>query len=258
MDNYASLKAKFENCDVIYAGMINENTTAESAASAAGKFDFAFLDLEHGVLNQELARPYLKFCREVGLPIIARVQDCLYHLIAKVVDMGADGVMIPRTETLEQVETAIKSMRFYPRGKKGVGGPGLFRKGEKFEEINDNRFIILQIESPKGVATLDAMLTLYGDEIAGVVVGPCDMANTSGYGIDTHHPKVVEQVQKVAEIAAKHKKSSGIFCENLADVTYYHNIGMQIMWYGNDAPFFKGGEDAMKEQFAKFNAAVGK
>nr|MBQ4318160.1 hypothetical protein [Clostridia bacterium] len=256
MDANKRLKAKFEACEKIYAGMINENTTLESAKACAGKFDFMFVDFEHGNLNQELARPILKDCREADIPIIARVQDCLYHLIAKSVDMGADGVMIPRTETIEQVETAVKSMRFFPRGKKGVGGAGLFRKGEKFEEINDHRYLILQIESPKGVATLDAMLTLYGDEVAGIVIGPCDMANTSGLGIDTHHPKVVEQVHKVIEICNKHNKPSGIFCENLADVTYYYNAGMRILWYGNDAPYFKGGEEAVKAVVASMDAAT--
>jgi len=256
MDANQRLKEKFQSCEKIYAGMINENTTFESAQSAAGKFDFMFVDFEHGNLNQELARPILKICRDVDLPIIARVQDCVYHCISKSIDMGADGVMIPRTETLEQVELAIQSMRFFPRGRKGVGGAGLFRKGEKFEDINDNRYLILQIESPKGVANLDEMLTKYGHEVAGVVIGPNDMANTSGLGIDTHHPKVMEQIHKVIEICNAHNKPSGIFCGGTADVTYYHKAGMRILWNGSDSPFHKGGEAAMKEQRERLDAAT--
>lgn len=252
MDALQKLKEKFRNCDKIYAGMVNELTTAESAASAAGKFDFMFIDFEHGNLCPELGRPILKICRDVDLPTIARVQDCEYHCISKCIDMGADGVMIPRTETLAQVKLAIESIRFYPRGRKGVGGAGLFRKGEKFEEINDNRFLILQIESPLGVATLDTMLTLYGDEVAGCVIGPCDMANTCGCGIDTHAPAVLENANKVIEICKKHGKPAGIFC-GTDDMAYYYNAGMRILWSGSDGPFRSGGEEAMVRQIARFD-----
>jgi len=256
MDANQALKQKFENCEKIYAGMINEKTTLESAKSAAGKFDFMFVDFEHGNLNQELARPILANCREADIPVIARVQDCVYHCISKSLDMGADGVMIPRTETLEQVQTAIQSMRFFPRGKKGIGGAGLFRKGEKFEDINDHRYLILQIESPLGVQNLDTMLTLYGSEVAGIVIGPTDMACMLGRGIDTHHPDVVRQAHKVIEICRKHNKPSGIFCCNLADVAYYYRAGMSILWSGNDGAFHKGGEEAMKAQREKLDAAT--
>lgn len=255
MDNYEKLKAKFASCDKIYAGMINEMTTEESAASAAGIFDFMFIDFEHGNLCPEMGRPYLKMCRDAGLPTIARVQDCEYHCISKCIDMGADGVMIPRTETMDQVKLAIESIRFWPRGRKGVGGSGLFRKGEKFEEINDNRFLILQIESPLGVATLDAMLTVYGQEVAGVVIGPCDMANTCGRGIDTHCPEVLANAHKVIDVCRRHNKPSGIFCGG-SDVRYYYRAGMRILWNGSDAPFRSGGEEAMQAQKARLDEAT--
>ncbi len=249
MDALHRLKEKLKNCEKIYAGMINELTTEASAASCVGKYDFMFIDFEHGNLCPELGRPFFKICREIDLPTIARVQDCEYHCISKCIDMGADGVMIPRTETLEQVKLAIESVRFYPRGRKGVGGAGLFRKGEKFEEINDNRLIILQIESPLGVANLDEMLTRYGEEIAAAVVGPCDMANTCGCGIDIAAPIVLENAQRVVDICRRHGKPAGIFCTP-GNLAYYYNTGMRILWYGNDAAFHLGGEEAMQRQKA--------
>lgn len=255
MDALQRLKRKFQNCEKMYAGMVNENTTAESAASAARYFDFMFIDFEHGNLCPELARPVLKICRDADLPTIARAQDCVYHCISKCLDMGADGVMIPRTETMAQVELAIASMRFHPRGRKGIGGAGLFRKGEKFEEINDNRLLILQIESPLGVATLDAMLTVYGHEVAGVVIGPCDMACMCGHGIDTECEPVKKHAMTVIEICQKHQKPSGIYC-SMNNIGDYHRAGMSILWMLGDGPFHTGGEEAMAAQRKKLDDAT--
>ena len=68
--------------------------------------DFVLFDAEHGVFDTQNVGELLQVCRLMGLPAFIRAQDCEYHLIAKAIDMGADGVMIPRTETLEQLRTA--------------------------------------------------------------------------------------------------------------------------------------------------------
>lgn len=255
MNGLESLKKKMSECTRMYAGMVNENTTLESAQSAVGKFDFMFIDFEHGDLCPELGRPILQICREADLPVIARVQDCEYHCISKCIDLGADGIMVPRTESLSQVKLAIDSMRFFPRGRKGVGGSGLFRKGEKFSEINDNRLLILQIESPLGVATLDAMLTVYGTEVAGVVIGPCDMANMCGFGIDTECRAVYENAFKVIEVCKKHHKPSGIYA-SLNNMGFLLDAGMSIMWLLGDGAFFEGGEAAMQAQKQRMDKAA--
>ena len=255
MDNLQRLKQKMANCDIMYAGMVSAQTTVESAAACVGNFDFMFIDFEHGDLCPEFGRPILKICREADLPVIARVQDCEYHCISKCIDLGADGVMITRTETLAQVRLAIDSCRFFPRGRKGVGGSGLFRKGEKFEEINDNRLLILQIESSLGVDNLNDMLTIYGREVAAIVIGPCDMANTSGHGIDTECRAVYQNVLRVIDICKKHHKPSGIYA-SFKNMGYLIDKGMQIMWMCDDTPFFKGGAAAMAEQKHHFDEAA--
>ena len=238
----------------MYAGMVNENTTAESAASAAlFRLHVHRLRTRQPLPGIRPTNP--KFCRDADLPTIARAQDCEYHCISKCLDMGADGVMIPRTETMSQVKLAIDSMRFHPRGRKGIGGAGLFRKGEKFEEINDNRLLILQIESPLGIATLDAMLTVYGHEVAGVVIGPCDLACMCGYGIDTECEAVKQHAQTVIKICQRHSKPSGIYC-SMGNIGHYYKSGMSILWMLGDGPFHTGGDEAMAAQRERLDKAT--
>lgn len=67
--------------------------------------DFMLFDAEHGRYDAQNLVPMLHMCRMMGLPSIVRIQDAFYHLAAKPLDMGADGIMVPRTETVEPAES---------------------------------------------------------------------------------------------------------------------------------------------------------
>lgn len=196
--------------------------------------DMLVMDLEHGSFYPENIGDFCRTCREVGLPVIARVQDCEYHCISKPLDMGADGVLIPRTESFEQVETAISSMRFYPYGKKGVGGRCLLRPGENVYDFNKNRLLFLQIESKKGTDLLDEMLTKYGDQVAGVIIGPNDMGVSMGTGLDMQAPALIENIERTVEICQKHEKSIGMFMSNDVEAEKWYKKGMNIFWIGTE------------------------
>lgn len=71
------------------------------------ELDYVLFDAEHGLFDTQNVVELLQVCRLMGLPAFVRAQDAEYHLIAKAIDMGADGVMIPRTESLEQLKTVI-------------------------------------------------------------------------------------------------------------------------------------------------------
>ena len=83
------------------------------------ELDYILFDAEHGVFDTQNVVELLQVCRLMGLPAFVRAQDSEYHLIAKAIDMGADGVMLPRTERLEQLRTAVDALLFYPEGRKG-------------------------------------------------------------------------------------------------------------------------------------------
>ncbi|MFR4069653.1 MAG: aldolase/citrate lyase family protein [Oscillospiraceae bacterium] len=91
---------------------------------------FMLFDAEHGRYDAQNLVPMLHMCRMMGLPSIVRIQDAFYHLAAKPLDMGADGIMVPRTETVEQLKAVIDGLCFHPVGRKGNGGNLQFYPGE--------------------------------------------------------------------------------------------------------------------------------
>lgn len=253
MSAIQTLKEKLKKCQKLSSSMLcHVGLTMLPGLYKKSGIDFLVMDLEHGSFNPENIGDFLQASNAVDLPVIVRVQDCEYHCISKPLDMGADGVLIPRTETMEQVETAISSMRFYPLGKKGVGGRGLLRPGEEVYDFNKNRLLFLQIESTLGVNTLDEILTKYGDEVAGLIIGPCDMAVSMGCGLDINAPEMLDNIGRTIDICKKHKKSIGMFMDDETIAERWNEQGMNIFWVGTELTLFSSALDKMCKTIKEF------
>ena len=170
-----------------------------------------------------------------------RVADSEYHLIARAIYMGADGIMLPRTETLEQIQTAISGLRFPQTGKMGCGGHAQFRPGESFADFGKSRHLFIQIESQKGIDNLPKMLETYGDEIAAVIVGPYDMSVMLGTPYQIRSDVMKVAVQNVCDICAQYNKSCGIFCDDAVLAKAYREMGANVLWACTDMNFFMRG-----------------
>lgn len=236
MNAVTKLKEKLKNRDNIYSSMLCYiNSTVLPGLYKASGLDFLVMDLEHGAFSPENIGDFLDVCIREDLPVVARVQDCEYHCISKPLDMGCDGILIPRTETMEQVETAIRSMRIHPLGNKGIGGRAFLRHNEKIDDFNKNRLLFIQIESEQGVCILSDILFKYGDQIAGIIIGPADMSVSMGCGLNTEAESVLEQIIKTVEICQKHQKSVGMFMSNDDTIPRWKEAGMNIFWTASES-----------------------
>ena len=230
MDGLNNLKNKLANCEKVYGStLLHFGFSGVPAIYKRSGADFLVIDMEHGTFFPENVGDLCYAGRKEDLPMIARVQDCEYHCISKCIDMGCDGVIIPRTETMEQVTTAIESLRMPPLGKKGVGGRAVLRPGEKPSDFNKNRLLFIQIESVKGVDLADEMLTKYGDQIAGILVGPTDFAVSMGDGFGMTD-EMLAQIRRLIAICKKHNKSCGIFMCCDEEIESWHKVGMNLFW----------------------------
>ena len=242
MNRYESLKAKFANCEkVLGTTMIMLNAPVILEKMAASDLDFILMDAEHGFFDTQNVIPMLHTCRMLGVPSFLRVQDSEYHLIAKAIDLGADGVMIPRVETLEQIKTVIDAVCFAPIGRKGAGGYAQLRPGESFEEFQKGRFIALQIESQKGIDNLPAMLETYGDHIDAIIIGPNDLSIMLGTPFQCKSEVMENACQTIFDICRKYNKSCGIFCNDAADAKHYQAKGANVFWTASDIQYYMRG-----------------
>lgn len=203
--------------------------------------DCILLDKEHGLYGTEELVPLTMRCRQLEIPSIIRVEDSVYHLIAKSIDLGADGIMLPRTETVEQVRTAVEAMHLAPIGRTGFGGWGIVREDETLDEFQDGRIFIPQIESERGLLAIPAILAEYDAYIDGFMIGPNDYAISMGCQRNFDSPVMLKQIQAVFDVCRSHGKSCGCFAADAEHARRYRDMGANIFWIGDDKTYIQSG-----------------
>ena len=152
------LKRSLDDGKVVIGTMLQElRTPAIPLLLADVGFDFLFIDMEHGAHNMETVADLLKIIRLTGMTPLVRVPDLQYHLIARCLDAGAQGIMVPRIETREQVEEIVKYVKYPPLGVRGCS----INKGHNdykaealipfVQKANKENFVIVQIERKKAI-----------------------------------------------------------------------------------------------------------
>ena len=256
MSRFDDLKRKLKNREPVLSTTIaNVAWSGLAQKIAAYSFDFVVLDEEHGTLSAESGEEILRVCRLCDLPAIVRVGNAVPNIIAKTLDMGADGIMIPRVETIEQIEIAVNSARYYPRGRKGCGGFSNFRKEDQgsVEIFNNNRFLMPQIESYEGLRVLPRILDEYRDEIACILIGPYDSSIMVGTPLDIMSEAMRNFDKEVFDLCKAAGMSTGIFVDNASLLPYYRELGANVFWTGTEISLlceaFGSLCDAFKREF---------
>ncbi len=232
MNKYKNFEEKLAKREKIVGPVIQNISSTVIIERMCDSVDFLLFDGEHGIFNNENLIECLQVARLKSTPALVRVADTVYHLISRALYLGADGIMIPRCETVEQVKTAIDSMNFPTVGKLGCGGHGQYRQGEDI--FSFKRYLFLQIESPTGIANLPHILKSYGEYISAVIIGPYDLSVMLNKPFDFEDKGFLESVETVFDICKQNNISSGIFCDDEKKAEKYRKMGANVLWTGTD------------------------
>lgn len=179
-------------------------------------FDFVWIDAEHGALDKKDIQLHLMACRAGGAAGIVRVPWNDFVFIKGVLDMGADGIIVPMVRSAKEAEQAAAATTYPPEGIRGMGlrravNYGLGNVDEYVSNARDNIWTIVQLEHIDVIKDLDAIAQMPG--ISGFVVGPKDfsMSMTKGGRTCTpNDPEVKEQFDKIGEILSRYNKPFGV------------------------------------------------
>jgi 2-dehydro-3-deoxyglucarate aldolase/4-hydroxy-2-oxoheptanedioate aldolase len=219
---------------------------------AAAGLDWTFIDTEHGNYDLETVTDIIRTSLLTTLTPIVRVGDLQYSLVARSLDVGAEGIIFPRVESPELLEKAISWTKFPPRGVRGYGLtiPQIGYQQAGFDEIiqhmNDNVLVVLQIETQTALQRCDDLLSVPGVDI--VMVGPADLSISLGVPGQFDHPKMIEAITGVIESCRRHKVFPGIQTRALPMARFWAQQGMRFVGCGNDWAFlWEKVRDTVKE-----------
>ena len=240
------VREKLINGETVLGTMIQElRSPAVPILFANAGYDFVFIDMEHGARNMETVADMIKTARYAGITPFVRVPDLQYHLIARCLDAGAQGFMVPRIETREQAEKAVAYSKYPPMGERGCSinkGHNNYKGDDLISFIknaNEENFVILQIERKAAMDDLDNILSVEG--VDGAVLGPNDMAVSYGVQNDLNSPLMNEIFTKVLETGKKYGVYTGMHIGNLQKLIEWKNKGMQLITYNTDIGFLNAG-----------------
>lgn len=161
--------------------------------------DFAVLDLEHSTCDPQRAEELFRTARLLDFPLIVRPEAAVHHMVKKYMDWGAAGLMMPWTESQQQIDAMRDAVFTPPLGRRGPGGPSIYanrsldRKG--WDEVEESFFLMFQVESRAGTAAVSQMAS--APWIDATMLGPYDLSlNLSRWG-EMDHPEVVAAIRKV-------------------------------------------------------------
>lgn len=183
-------------------------TVAEIMAECGWAFIAA--DMEHTEIDEN---GFVNFARAVNgkTSPFARVESDDALAIRKVLDLGAEGVIVPMINTKEQAKRVVEAAKYAPQGKRGFAFIRANKQGIEFDEYartaNDKITVIAMIETKEGVENIDEILSVEG--IDGVFVGPYDMSGSYGVVGQTDHELVRDAKVKILKACKRHNKVAG-------------------------------------------------
>lgn len=212
MENAKKLRDKLTRGEIAFGtGVTFADATV--AEALCGVVDFIWPDMEHTALTLAAVQGHVMATKGTDTAALVRVAENDPVLIKPVLDLGADGVIVPLVRTADDVRRAVAACKYPPEGVRGfgprrpsdygrTGGPDFMRAA------NDAVLTIVQIEHADAVANLDAILAVSG--LAALVIGPNDLSASMGHPGEPRHPEVVRTVENVLTRAAKAGVPAGL------------------------------------------------
>lgn len=205
-----NLKEKIANNELTIGSWITIGHPAIPEIMSFANFDWLVIDIEHTTIDLSMVQILITTIQSRGIAALVRVNKNEEVVIKRVLDAGANGVIIPMVNNKEDAIRAVNFSKYPPTGTRGVGLARAQGYGYEFEEYRnavDKIVIIAQIEHYEGINNLAEILAVEG--IDATIIGPYDLSGSLGMPGDIHHPEVQEKLKVYKQISRSAGKLAG-------------------------------------------------
>lgn len=253
----SELKAKLRAGEAVVGTMVCEMRSPSVAEMlAAAGMDFFLLDTEHSPAGMETVADICRGARGAGIPCIVRVPAHTSEYVSRTLDIGADGLMLPRVDTAEQAAQIIRWAKYPPLGGRGMALGGAHRDyrpapdaREALDECNERTVVLIQIESREAVANLDAICRVPAIDV--LLIGPTDLSGSYGKPGQLDDPEVEDAMAQVVAAGKRHGIATGLHPGSMDQCLKWRDRGMTFLPCGSDVGMIVGGACEMVEDFRR-------
>jgi 4-hydroxy-2-oxoheptanedioate aldolase len=181
-------------------------------------WDFIVFDGEHGVLQPDTCENMVRAAELREVTPIVRVTTNQPHIILRFMDTGAQGLHIPWVNSGPEAEQAVQSVKYGPRGIRGLAGSRAADYGQRLpfgeyvKQANEQTLIVLHIETSTAVDNLADIIAVEGVDV--VFIGPTDLSHSLGVPGQPQHPTTQAAIDRIVETVAGSDVALGIMVGN--------------------------------------------
>jgi 4-hydroxy-2-oxoheptanedioate aldolase len=230
---------------------LSSNYTVEVIAGAG--FDWILLDSEHSPADIENLLTQLQAAAPYPTHPVVRIPWNDMVTIKRVLDIGAQSLLIPYVSSKEEAMAAVSFTRYPPAGVRGVAGT---TRATRFGRVQDYAkkaheeiCVLVQVETQQALDSIEAICAV--DGVDGVFIGPADLHASLGYPGEIANPKVKPLIDDAIRRIRKSGKAPGILTPNEADARHWLECGALFVAVGADVGILARGAETLAAKFKK-------
>ena len=231
------LRQKLNQNEPIYGLWVTLESASITEMAVALGLDWVVIDAEHGHLDWKDINSHIRAALRSDTVVLVRIAERSTILSKRALDIGADGIIIPWMEKVEEVEEAVRDCRYPPEGRRGIGGERATAWGqclsEHAAEANENVLIVPLIESIAAIPNVATMCEVDGIDL--FFFGPADFSSTAGFRGQWEGPGVAEQILRLKETINAAGKHCGVVSTSTQNLTDRLDQGFRMLALGTDS-----------------------
>ena len=200
--------------------------------------EFIIFDMEHGGLSLEKFKTLSIISNANKISPFIRIPEVNYNYVARALDLGASGIMVPMVNTPDDAIKIVHSSKYPPRGKRGAGfGFAHDNYTNKnplsyIEKANNSLINIIQIETKTALENVKEIASINGVDC--LWVGHFDLTNFLGIPGDFTSNIYLNAINEIVFAAETYKKSLGIMINNKQELETYTKLGFNMIAVGTE------------------------
>jgi 2-dehydro-3-deoxyglucarate aldolase/4-hydroxy-2-oxoheptanedioate aldolase len=199
---------------------------------------FVLYDMEHTGLSFETLKTQVALCRGLDVVPWCRVPRGEYHFLARALDVGAMGVMVPMVGSAAEAAHVVACTRYPPDGRRGAAfgfAHDDYRDGDvraKMAALHARTLVIVQIETADGLDAVEAIAAVPGVDV--LWIGQFDLTSFMGIPGDFAHPRFAAALERIVDACRVHGKTPAILATDETSARQFASKGFRLMAYGID------------------------
>lgn len=239
----ATIREKLHNGERVYGTHIASLMNPLAAAIATSlELDFAFFCTEHMPIDRTETGMMCQFYKAHGISPVVRVPDPSPTAISMATDAGAEGIVVPYVETLEEVRRIVAAVKHRPvkgqvRDDALAGRKPYPPKLQQFlDNFNQHQYVIIGVESVPAIERLETLID--GTGVDGVFLGPHDITTSMGIPEEYDNPAFQDTIEDVIRRCRKCNVGVGLHFKLMklgeASLRRFLDAGMNWIINGSD------------------------